>query len=643
VPGALGEALGPAVAGARREGMSDLAIATEGLSKRYGGVLAVDDLWLRVHRGEIYGLLGANGAGKTTTILMLLGIIRSDGGTVRLFGRALSGEPLELRRQVGVVCEGQSLYPDMTTAEYLGFFARLYDVDQPRRRIGQVLERVGLAARADSEARSLSRGLQQKLGLARALLHEPPLLILDEPMSGLDPLGIREVREILLAENARGTTILMSSHVLPEVERIAHRVGVLVDGRLLADGTVADLHLGLHAPVRLTLELERADERVVSAVAALPFVTDLHSEGRRLDVTFGGRDHRAEVSRTVVRAGGVIVGMATGQRSLEDVFVALAAGVSPQADTAGADRGPAATIQPAVRRVTARVTRDTGRDRTGARPDRSRQRRVRAAGAIARRELLALRRSPTPLVALVMSLGGGAIAGRSALGEAGGAGPVAEPGPLYLPLFIAVLVLTAALAFIGTTSVARERESGTLEVLFYGPVDATAFVAGKFAALVMAYLGLGFAVAVALLAVAGAMGVRFGADVLLALPLSVLSAAHAGALGLALSALAASVRSAVLVLVAVAWVTLAIHGGAAIFAALPAQTGTAADVAAAFDAANRALSLVSPYAHLDRAVQAARTVDPGPFAVAVASSAASTAALLMAAVLGLRRRGVRRP
>ena len=111
--------------------MSDLAIVTEGLSKRYGGVLAVDDLRLRVHRGEIYGLLGVNGAGKTTTILMLLGIVRSDGGTVRLSGRDLSRDPLELRRRVGVVGETQYLHPDVTTAEYLGFFARLYDVDQP--------------------------------------------------------------------------------------------------------------------------------------------------------------------------------------------------------------------------------------------------------------------------------------------------------------------------------------------------------------------------------------------------------------------------------------------------------------------------------------------------------------------------------
>ena len=619
--------------------MSDLAIATEGLSRRYGRVLAVEDLRLQVRRGEIYGFLGANGAGKTTTMLMLLGIVAPDRGTIRLFGRDLAGKPLALKRQVGAVSENQYLYPGMTTVEYLRFFADLYHVYDPRRRIGQVLDVVGLSARAGAEARTLSRGLQQKLGLARALLHDPPLLVLDEPISGLDPLGVREVRQILLHENARGKTIFLSSHVLSEIERIAHRVGVLVDGRLVADGTLADLRGRLEA--MMTLELERANDDVVAALAALPCVGDVRAHGSRLHVTtVGGGDHRADVSGAVGRAGGVIVGMNTKGSSLEDAFVALAAPAhSSGSGRSDQDDRPAPAC-PRAARVTVAETAASGTRRVSRRS--TGRWRAPATGVIAWRELTALRRSPLPAVALGVALVGAAVASRSVAAGVSAGGVVAGPSPLYVPLFIAVLVLTAVLAFVSATSVARERESGTLETLFYGPVDVTAFVTGKFAGLVVVYLALCPVVALALLALASLTSLRVGPDLLLGVLLSTFAAAHTIAFGLALGALCASVRSAVMVLVAVAWVTLAVHGAAAILAALPAGGGAATSVAATFDSANRALSLVSPYAHLDWAVQAARIGDLIGFAVAVLASLACIAGLLAAALLGLRWRGAHR-
>jgi ABC-type multidrug transport system ATPase subunit len=304
-------------------------IRTEALTKRYRDVTAVEDLDLEVEVGEIYGFLGPNGAGKTTTILMLLGIVAPTRGTVRLFGRDLASEPFELKRRVGVVCETQALYDDMTAEEYLRFFAELYDVPNAARRIAAVVEAVGLGDRLRSRVRGYSRGMQQKLGLARALLHNPPLLLLDEPVSGLDPVGIRDVRALLLRENAGGKTIFISSHVLSEVERTAHRVGVLIRGKLVAQGTMAELRRRLEDPVVLEVELHAPSTRVAAALEALPFVLGVRAAGPSLEIrVWGADDRRGDVSRTVAGVGGVIVGMRARQMSLEDAFLALAEGAA---------------------------------------------------------------------------------------------------------------------------------------------------------------------------------------------------------------------------------------------------------------------------------------------------------------------------
>jgi ABC-2 type transport system ATP-binding protein len=213
-------------------------IEARGLTKRFGGRTAVDDLDLTAGPGEIYGFLGPNGAGKTTTIRLLLGILVPDAGTVRVCGRPVRRGDRVGRYLVGAVAEVQHLYGDMTCAEYLRFFAALYGIDDACARVAAVLELVGLRDRAGDRAIDLSKGLQQKLGLARALLHDPPVLILDEPVSGLDPHGIREVREIICRERERGRLVFLSSHVLSEVERTADRIGMLRQGRLVFEGTI---------------------------------------------------------------------------------------------------------------------------------------------------------------------------------------------------------------------------------------------------------------------------------------------------------------------------------------------------------------------------------------------------------------------
>ena len=208
------------------------------LTKSFGQRRAVDGLNLHVKAGEIYGFLGHNGAGKTTTIRMLLGILNPDSGRVRICGRELLRGSTATRRLIGAVSEIQYLYDDMTCGDYLLFFAALYGVHEPARRSAQVLDEVGLLDRTDDLAVTLSKGLQQKLGLARALLHDPPILVLDEPVSGLDPNSIRDIREIICRQRDRGRSIFLSSHVLSEVERTAGRVGIMCKGKLVYEDTV---------------------------------------------------------------------------------------------------------------------------------------------------------------------------------------------------------------------------------------------------------------------------------------------------------------------------------------------------------------------------------------------------------------------
>jgi ABC-type multidrug transport system ATPase subunit len=232
-------------------------IRTEQLCKRYGSFVAVDALNLHVHPGEIYGFLGPNGAGKTTTLMMLLGVIRPTSGRVEVLGQPFDGTSFALRRRMGVVAEDAWQYDEMTAYEYLAFFARLYRVAKPGPAIQSLLERTELWERRQVLVSGYSRGMRQKLNLCRALLHDPELLILDEPVSGLDPNGIRQVRALLVEENRRGRTILISSHILSEIEQTAHRVGIIAGGRLLAEDSVAGLRARLGEGQRIEVEFQQ--------------------------------------------------------------------------------------------------------------------------------------------------------------------------------------------------------------------------------------------------------------------------------------------------------------------------------------------------------------------------------------------------
>ena len=246
----------------------DSVVTTRGLTKRFGNVTAVQDLDLEVRRGEIYAFLGRNGAGKTTTIRMILGLIRPLAGEVRVFGRPVRASRTEWLRRVGSLVETATAYPNLTVRENLHLHCRL--TGAPRRSVAAVMEQLDLGAAADRRAGHLSLGNKQRLALARALVHAPELLVLDEPANGLDPAGIVEIRELLRSlADEQGTTVFVSSHILVEVAHLADRIGIVHEGRLVEEldrtalvaaakaFSAEQLTERQRADALLTLELER--------------------------------------------------------------------------------------------------------------------------------------------------------------------------------------------------------------------------------------------------------------------------------------------------------------------------------------------------------------------------------------------------
>ncbi len=301
-------------------------IQTQGLSKSYADFDAVIDVSLRVEPNEIYGFLGPNGAGKTTTIMMLLGLEAPTRGTARILGSPAQARDFASRRNLGAVAERQVFYDDMTAREYLRFFGRLYQVESLEQRIDQLLEKVNLLPAADARARDLSRGMQQKLGFVRALLHDPELLILDEPVSALDPRGVVEIRELLLEEARRGKTVFISSHVLTEVEQLAHRIGIMNRGHLVAEDTLDNIRRRLQPDACIRIELADAAMPFLALLSAQAYVSHATAEESRLAIQVASgelQQTKAAISRLLFQNGGVIIDMQTDEMSLEEAFVTI--------------------------------------------------------------------------------------------------------------------------------------------------------------------------------------------------------------------------------------------------------------------------------------------------------------------------------
>jgi ABC-2 type transport system ATP-binding protein len=297
----------------------EFAIETDGLSKSYGTVHAVNSVSLRVRRGEIYGFLGLNGAGKTTTIRAVLGMIRPSQGNVRVLGKAVGPSGRGPWAKVGHLVESPSAYPELTARENLEIARRLHGISDSRA-TARVIDRLALAPYADRQAATLSMGNLQRLGLARALLHAPELLILDEPANGLDPAGVVEIRQLLESlAREKGVTIFMSSHILTEVDRLVTRIGIIHKGRLIEELDTDQLE---------QLRAKRLEVQARDLEAAQISLRNAGYQFALSESTILIDDARAvacpdEVARLLVNGGAPPTRLAVEQEDLEQHFLRL--------------------------------------------------------------------------------------------------------------------------------------------------------------------------------------------------------------------------------------------------------------------------------------------------------------------------------
>ena len=300
------------------------------LTKYYGDLAALSELDLVINPGEIFGFIGPNGAGKTTTMRILATLLEPSSGQAFIDGLDVTKKGKKVRRMVGYMPDFMGVYDDLKVFEYLEFFAAAFGIERKKRQtiVQGVLELTDLQSKQKFTVDSLSRGMQQRLGLARVLIHDPKVLVLDEPASGLDPRARIEIRELLRELKRMGKTIMISSHILSELEEICDHIGIIEHGRLVFSGTMEAIRhrIGIHSKVRVQVTDDQ--DKAVELLTALPEVKEVKARGRFIAVTFqDGEITDGIIARTLVHGGIDIISLEPEQIKLDDAFLKLTKGI----------------------------------------------------------------------------------------------------------------------------------------------------------------------------------------------------------------------------------------------------------------------------------------------------------------------------
>lgn len=301
-------------------------ISIRHLRKEYEGTVALHNLHLDIPQGEIFGLIGPNGAGKTTLLRILATLMEPTYGRATICGIDILEEPLRVHRLLGYMSDVFAVYEGMLVWEYLDHFARCYGQDTSKRTsmVDEVLELVSLTVRKDSEIKSLSRGMRQRLCLAKTLIHEPKVLLLDEPASGMDPAGRIEFREMLKSLHAMGRTVVISSHILTEMADFCTSIGIMEQGELLASGRVNDILKQLQPGLRLEIEVTDGRDALLDLLGGRPEVAQLDKESSLIRCRWNGpRTELVALHREIVRRDVGLVALAVKEDNLEDIYMKI--------------------------------------------------------------------------------------------------------------------------------------------------------------------------------------------------------------------------------------------------------------------------------------------------------------------------------
>jgi ABC-2 type transport system ATP-binding protein len=307
-----------------------VAIATRGLTKRYGSLTALDNLDLELHKGDVFGFIGPNGAGKSTTMKILAGLLTPTSGSAHVLGKDVTINGDFVRRNIGYMPDFFGVYEDLTVYEYLEFFASAYGLPRQQRRkiVNDVLDLTDLKYKQDAFVNSLSRGMQQRLGLARVLVHDPPILLLDEPASGLDPRARIEIRELLRELQRLGKTILVSSHILSELGEFCNKLGIIERGKLIVAGTVEDLMARARAHPIISVQVVGDGASAASLLESDARVERVERSNGQLLVTLADpNQHHHFLVELLVSRQVQLHSVAPQQLKLEDVFLRLTKGI----------------------------------------------------------------------------------------------------------------------------------------------------------------------------------------------------------------------------------------------------------------------------------------------------------------------------